>query len=247
MDDETRADSTGASAWRAYGAQPVQPVQPRLIEGWRCIRPIFLAGMPFPKTKSSRRRFTRYGALAVALVGLGLLVAACGGGSASPGIASLGSTTTTTQTSSAQTAGSGGSTASKYKAALKYVDCMRSHGVSNFPDPASDGQINVNFATGGKDGSPVSSGINRNSSQYISAARTCQHLRPGGVPTPAQNQQALARELRFAHCMQSHGVSNFPDPTNAGVVHLIGVDQNSPQYQSAQKACAALVPGVYSK
>ena len=168
--------------------------------------------------------------------------AACGG-SPSSGVANLGSTTTTTQTSSSQTAGSGGSTASKYKAALAYVGCMRSHGVSNFPDPTSDGQINVKFAYGGKDGAPASSGIDRMSPQYISADQTCRHLLPGGVPTPAQNQQALAKELKFAQCMRSHGVSNFPDPTNAGVVRLIGVDQNSPQYRRAQKACEALVPG----
>ena len=81
----------------------------------------------------------------LAAVGFGL--SACGGGSASPGVANLGSTTTTTQTSSSQTAGSG-STAAKYKAAFAYVDCMRSHGESNFPDPNSDGQINVKFASG---------------------------------------------------------------------------------------------------
>ena len=172
--------------------------------------------------------------------------AACGG-PPSAGVATLRSATTTTQTSSSQTAGSGGSTTEKYKAALAYVDCMRSHGVSNFPDPSSDGRINVQFAFGGKDGAPASSGIDRMSPQYISADQTCRHLLPGGVPTPAQNQQALAKALKFAQCMRSHGVSNFPDPTNAGVVRLIGVDQNSPQYLGAQKACEALLPGADSK
>ena len=141
----------------------------------------------------------------------------------------------------------GGNTAAKYEAALAYVDCMRSHGVPNFPDPSASGQINVDFAYGGKDRSPASAGIDRMSPQYISADQTCRHLLPGGVPTPAQNQQALAKELKFAQCMRSHGVPNFPDPTNAGVVHLIGVDQNSPQFQSAGKTCEALVPGVDSK
>ncbi len=192
------------------------------------------------------RRPLRQALFILALAAVGLLGAACGG-SPSSGVANLGSTTTTTQTSSSQTAGSGGSTAAKYKAALAYVDCMRSHGVSNFPDPTSDGQINVKFAYGGKDGAPVSSGIDRMSPQYISADQTCRHLLPGGVPTPAQNQQALAKDLKFAQCMRSHGVSNFPDPTNAGVVRLIGVDQNSPQYQRAEKACEALVPGADSK
>ena len=177
----------------------------------------------------------------LALAGIGL--SACGSGSTAP-VANLGSTTSTTQTPS-QTAGHG-STA-KYKAAFAYVDCMRSHGVLNFPDPTSDGQIDVKFASGGKGGAPASSGIDRMSPQYISADRTCRHLLPGGVPTPAQDQVALAKELRFAQCMRSHGVSNFPDPTNAGVLHLLGVDQNSFRYRSASKACDALVPGAYSK
>jgi hypothetical protein len=192
------------------------------------------------------RRPLRQALFILALVAGGLVGAACGG-SPSSGVANLGSTTTTTETSSSQTAGSGGSNAAKYKAALAYVDCMRSHGVSNFPDPTSDGQINVKFAYGGKNGTSASPGIDRMSPQYISADRTCRPLLPGGIPTAAQSQQALARDLKFAQCMRSHGVSNFPDPTNAGVVHLLGVDQDSPQYRRAQKACAALVPGADSK
>ena len=195
-----------------------------------------------------RRRRDRAGrSLWRALIcGVGLLAAACGG-PASPGIASVGSTTTTTLASSSPAASYSGNTTAMHRAALAYVNCMRSHGVSNFPDPTSDGQINVNFASGGKDGAPGSSGIDRMSPQYLSADQTCRHLLPGGVPTPAQNQQALAKDLKFAQCMRSHGVSNFPDPTNAGVVRLIGVDQNSPQYQSAQKTCEVLAPGAYSK
>ncbi len=126
-------------------------------------------------------------ALFVLAMAAGRLVGAACGGPPSAGVATLRSATTTTQTSSSQTAGSGGSTTEKYKAALAYVDCMRSHGVSNFPDPSSDGRINVQFAFGGKDGAPASSGIDRMSPQYISADQTCRHLLPGGVPTPAQN------------------------------------------------------------
>jgi len=190
---------------------------------------------------------SRVASLVLVLVGVGLLAAACGGGPVSSGVASLGSTTLTTQARSFAALGSVGNITASYRAALAYVDCMRSHGVSNFPDPTSDGQINVDFAHGGKEGAPLSSGIDRMSPQYISADQMCHHLLPSGKPTSAQNQQALAKELRFAQCMRSHGVSNFPDPTNAGVVRLIGVDQNSPQYQSAQKVCEALVPGVDSK
>jgi len=124
---------------------------------------------------------------------------------------------------------------------------MRSHGEPDFPDPTSDGQINVNFATGGKDGAPGSSGIDRMSPQYISADQACRHVLPGGVPTPAQNQRALAEELKFARCMRDHGVSNYPDPTIARVLHLLGVDVNSPQYLNAQTVCQSLLPGFTTK
>ena len=129
---------------------------------------------------------------------------------------------------------------------LAYVGCMRSHGVANFPDPTSSGALNVDFQTGGKGGgSPVSSGINRNSAQYILAAQACRHLLPGGVPTPAQAQQALATGLKFAQCMRGHGVPNFPDPTTAGVVHLgADVDMGSPQFQDAAEGGQSLVPGA---
>jgi hypothetical protein len=191
-----------------------------------------------------RRRTTV--ALVVAGAVASLTLSACGVGSASPGVAIIGSTTTTARPSPAPVPGNGASNA-KYRAALAYVSCMRDHGVANFPDPTSNGTLNVTYATGGKDGSPGTPGIDRNSSQYISASTDCRHLLPGGVPTPAQNARALAKGLKFAQCMRAHGVANFPDPTSAGVVHLNGVDPGSPQYQSAQKVCESVVPGTGAK
>jgi hypothetical protein len=189
----------------------------------------------------------RFAVLALVLVGVGFLGAACGG-SPSSGVASIGSTTTSAPAPT-PAARSGGNTTTEYRAALAYVTCMRSHGVPNFPDPSSNGQINVDFAHGGKGGSPASAGINRNSPRYISADEACRHLLPGGTPTPAQNQQALAKGLKLAQCMRSHGVPNYPDPnpTNPNVVHLNGVDPSSPQFQRAQKVCESLVPGTGSK
>jgi hypothetical protein len=177
-------------------------------------------------------------------VGLGLLGAACGSSpSPTSGVANLGSPSTTSRAPSSV------GTSSKYQAALAYVDCMRSHGVPAFPDPGRNGQINVDFAHGGKGGSPATSGIDRNSPQYLSADRACRHLLPGGVPTPAQNQQALAEALALARCMRSHGVPNYPDPnpSDPEVVHLPGIDPSSPQFQRAQKTCALVVPGAGSK
>lgn len=52
---------------------------------------------------------------------------------------------------------------------------------------------------------------------------------------------------RFAACMRSHGVPQFPDPTNNGtnVKILIGgsgIDPDTPQFNSAQSDCSGVLP-----
>jgi hypothetical protein len=134
--------------------------------------------------------------------------------------------------------GGSGSSASK---GLAFSSCMRSHGVPNFPDPNSQGQIDIGS----------SDGINPQSSQFQSAQQACQKLMPnGGTPSPAQQAQALAAALKFSECMRSHGISDFPDPNAQGgrislkINASPGSDINpkSPLFQSAQKACAKDIP-----
>ncbi|MGH3122005.1 MAG: hypothetical protein ACRDND_13400 [Streptosporangiaceae bacterium] len=52
---------------------------------------------------------------------------------------------------------------------LKYSQCMRGHGVPDFPSPGQ--------GTASPDGAP----INVNSPQYLAAAGACQHLLPAGA------------------------------------------------------------------
>lgn len=167
------------------------------------------------------------------------MAAACGGGSASPGVASLGPTTTTAPASGAAQAGSN---SANYTAAVEYAGCMRAHGVPNFPDPTSGGVFLSRQGNGQK--------IDRNSSQFASANKACLHLLPsGGEPTAAQMQQGLAEELKLAQCMRSHGVTNFPDPqlqSNNRISLRIGgpgFDPNSSQYKAANSACKQFTPG----
>ena len=48
--------------------------------------------------------------------------------------------------------------------------------------------------------------------------------------------------LAFSHCMQTHGVPNFPEPNSQGVVQASGINPSSPSFQSASKDCRHLLP-----
>ena len=91
---------------------------------------------------------------------------------------------------------------------------MRSHGVPNFPDPPSSGAV----PKGGAQQYGVSN------AEFQAAVTACQPLYPtsdgsieecentGDCP-PAVVQNALTLMRRYAQCLRSHGVPNFPDPT----------------------------------
>lgn len=120
-----------------------------------------------------------------------------------------------------------------YTQELKFAECMRSHGEPNFPDPTSNGVFSFN-------------GIDPNSPQYRSAQSDCQHFLPKPKPvSPAEQAKMLARAIAYSQCMRSHGEPTFPDPSTSGggiSFSLRGVDPNSPQFQSAQKACQKYSP-----
>jgi hypothetical protein len=67
----------------------------------------------------------------------------------------------------------------------------------------------------------------------------------GGHPSPAQARQAA---VRFAGCMRSHAVPNFPDSTAPGggpkwnFNDIPGVNPSSPSFRSAYAACKHLLP-----
>lgn len=61
--------------------------------------------------------------------------------------------------------------------ALKYAECMRSHGIASFPDPNSSGGFTLG---GGAVGDSGGSGIDLNSPQFHSASQACQSFQPSG-------------------------------------------------------------------
>lgn len=185
-------------------------------------------------SRSQHRWLRRSGSTAAVILVLALLAlgtSACGGGGS---------------TSSNPPAASGGqSSGSHYQQAVKYSQCMRSHGVPNFPDPNSDGSITLNSNV--KNGQVQGNGINQDSPQFQSAEKTCTKLvGNGGAPTAAQLQQALAEALAFSQCMRTHGIPKWPDPTvkNGKLqgfdLNGTHIDPQSPQFQSALTTCQKL-------
>ena len=157
-----------------------------------------------------RPRGTRAAAVMTAVAGVALLAAACG-------------------VSSSSSTAAGGST--YYQKAVAYAQCMRSHGEPSYPDPDSQGQF-----------PPIQEGRSGISPQAVQSAQdACRNLQPGGGPGTAGQQQArLTQALDYSRCMRARGVPDFPDPStsNSGVgYNLSGVDTQSAQYLSANRAC----------
>lgn len=77
---------------------------------------------------------------------------------------------------------------------------MRSHGLSQFPDP--DGSGTLPKIT------PQQLGVS--AAQFQAAQQACAYLLQ---PSNAQAHQTLSGMLDFARCMRSHGLRDWPDPT----------------------------------
>jgi hypothetical protein len=93
--------------------------------------------------------------------------------------------------------------------ALKFAECMRKNGVTEFPDPDASGTLTI-------DGIANSSSLDTNSAAFMQAIAACKDLQPAGFTgskrTPEQQQAAL----KFAQCIRDNGVKDFPDPTPDG-------------------------------
>src|SRR6266516_2937895 len=110
---------------------------------------------------------------AAALIATVLLMAACGhGGSKSPGVASAGTGTAT--------ASSGGGSAKA--SALAYSKCMRARGIKDFPDPDSNGEIQIDAGPG--------SDLSADNPKYQAADSACKSLLPNHGAPPANLKAA---------------------------------------------------------
>jgi hypothetical protein len=163
-----------------------------------------------------KKRQRRVPLLVAAAAVVPVMLAACSSGSSSSGAVS-----------SAQ--GAGSTSGTDQSGIAQFAQCMRQNGVTDFPDPQ-----NGHFVMGGD--------IQSNP-HFNSAIQACQHLLgPGGISS-GSSSGAQSAQLAFAHCMQTHGVPSFPDPSSNGAIRAPqGVDRNSATYQDAFNTCKSKLP-----
>jgi hypothetical protein len=85
--------------------------------------------------------------------------------------------------------------------AVKFAECMRSNGVSDFPDPKASGKF-------------PGYGISVSETVWGRAVAACKDLQPPGIFDAHRTPKQQTTALRFAQCMRANGVKDFPDPAN---------------------------------
>lgn len=169
----------------------------------------------------------RWAVAGLLLLATWALAAACSSGPNGPGVPSLGS-------SPASGSASGGS---KRASALAYSQCMRAHGIPDYPDPNADGEIQINIGPG--------SDMDQNNPRFQAAETACKPL----LPHQGQPPKGLkAANLKYAKCMREHGIKDFPDPKPDGSLQIQSkpgsdLDPNNPLYKKANDACKSFLPG----
>ena len=190
-------DRSSTTAVRRGGSQPraCNPDGPLLAVGRDDEAKLPTMSMRLAPGRKNRtvQTWRAPGPLAMALI-VAVLLAGCAG-SPSKGAASRGSTTTTSAGSAAQAPVAG---------ALRFASCMRSNGVTNYPDPNNNER-------------PLSrSQVIPSSPTFLRAYNACREFAPSGVGGPPSPTAAQLRaSLAFAQCMRKHGFPQFPDPLAA--------------------------------
>jgi hypothetical protein len=166
-----------------------------------------------------------------------LALAACGGESGSPEVASLGGGSTqggtTTEASSED----------PQEVVLAYTKCMRAEGI-DLPDP--------DFSNGPRGGFRIQlgpGGVDPDDPKFRAAREKCEPilatLRQQFDPERQEEFQEAA--LAFAKCMREHGI-DIPDPDFSGgqpggrggaggPFGGAGVDRDDPKFRTAMAAC----------
>ena len=102
--------------------------------------------------------------------------------------------------------GNAGNANAGQEQAVKFAECMRDNGVSEFPDPDASGELTIDGVLNG-------SSIDPGAPAWKDAIAACKDLQPPGFTgdedVTAEEQEA---RLEFAQCIRDNGVEDFPDP-----------------------------------
>jgi hypothetical protein len=116
---------------------------------------------------------------------------------------------------------------------------MRSHGVTEFPDPTVGSNRLPSWGP--------TPNVNGGAPAYNAAQQVCKKDLPRlGPQTSAEKAAANAAALKYAMCMRSNGVPDFPDPNGQGLIQVNTtgtLEPSSPAFQKAQTACKSLDNG----
>jgi hypothetical protein len=128
---------------------------------------------------------------------------------------------------------------------LALAQCMRAHGVPNYPDPVK-GPGGEGFPiTASIGGSTLTvEGIPFSGPVFEAAEKTCK-LFGGGTAPPAVSESQKLALFHFAECMRKHGVPDYPDPTfpaGGGIErpNVAGLNPDAPSVTHAAAACNKL-------
>jgi hypothetical protein len=124
----------------------------------------------------------------VALATVALISAGCGSNAPS-------------ETETASSTGTG--TTKKLTArdkAVKFAECIRAHGVSDFPDPNAKNDFEY--------------GVSVSLAVWQQATTACKSLQPPGTLSSKRSPKQQKEGLEFAQCVRENGVKDFPDPVN---------------------------------
>ena len=84
--------------------------------------------------------------------------------------------------------------------AVKFAECIRAHGVADFPDPNAKNEFEY--------------GVSVTPAVWKRATTACKDLQPPGTLSSKRTPKEQSGALKFAQCMRDHGVKDFPDPAN---------------------------------
>jgi len=84
--------------------------------------------------------------------------------------------------------------------AVRFAECIRAHGVSDFPDPNAKNDFEY--------------GVSVTPAVWNAAVSACKALQPPGTLSSKRTPKEQSAGLAFARCIRANGVKDFPDPVN---------------------------------